>query len=418
MRYTTSMAVNFINEVSDVSSTLIKKDIIKKYYDSFKDEFISFLNDILSQNIKFGIDKKTLSDERVFSYSGKENESELSELISYLKNNNTSSSFAKEIAISFLASYRDDESYYGTIKNILLRTPRAGIDSKIVNTALGFIAVKQYQVQLASPFRGFQGVSIIEPKIDGVRCTIHMFSPENVVLTTRNGKQISGYDELELEIRKLLIDNPSRIGYVLDGEIISNNFDETMEGLFRKSSNKKCKYCAWDIIPIEEFDGLECKRKLSSRKETLELLFSEEHTQSQVISVIKHTFVDESNITEEHIKNVNLGYEGSIIKDINSFYEYKRSFAWQKMKDFHTDDFIVTEIQEGDGKYVGMLGALFIDVNGVSVKVGSGFTDQQRETIWNNPRYYIGKYIEVEYQEVTRDKSLRFPVFKRFRFDK
>ena len=56
--------------------------------------------------------------------------------------------------------------------------------------------------------------------------------------------------------------------------------------------------------------------------------------------------------------------------------------------------------------------------NGVQVQVGSGFSDELRDTIWADPDAFIGRIIEVRYQEVTPDGSLRIPTFVCFRNDR
>ena len=59
-----------------------------------------------------------------------------------------------------------------------------------------------------------------------------------------------------------------------------------------------------------------------------------------------------------------------------------------------------------------------VDYKGVDVQVGSGLTDDIRESVWNMPNAFVGRLIEVRYQEVTPDGSLRFPTFVCFRNDK
>ena len=63
-----------------------------------------------------------------------------------------------------------------------------------------------------------------------------------------------------------------------------------------------------------------------------------------------------------------------------------------------------------------------MDYKGNTVGVGSGFSDFDREYIWNNQDQYLGKIAEIQYFEVTKDKtgteSLRFPVWKHLRTDK
>ena len=69
-----------------------------------------------------------------------------------------------------------------------------------------------------------------------------------------------------------------------------------------------------------------------------------------------------------------------------------------------------------------------IEYNNVEFKdnivgVGSGFELSMRDEIWNNKDKYIGKIAKIQYFEVTKNQkddkeSLRFPVFKEWRFDK
>jgi DNA ligase-1 len=80
-------------------------------------------------------------------------------------------------------------------------------------------------------------------------------------------------------------------------------------------------------------------------------------------------------------------------------------------------------MENGTGKYENVLGNLICeDEEGNLVKVGSGFSDNQREEYWNERNELIGNIVEIQYQEVTKNKngtkSLRFPVFVRFRDDK
>ena len=88
----------------------------------------------------------------------------------------------------------------------------------------------------------------------------------------------------------------------------------------------------------------------------------------------------------------------------------------------NTVDLFVTNVFEGKGKYKGTLGGVVVEYKGQPVGVGSGFSDIQRKMIWEHPESIVGKLIEVQYFEESKDKngkpSLRFPVFKKIRLDK
>jgi DNA ligase-1 len=113
------------------------------------------------------------------------------------------------------------------------------------------------------------------------------------------------------------------------------------------------------------------------------------------------------------------GYEGLVIKNASSFYEYKRSKSWLKYKAMKEDDFIITGFIEGKGKYEGTLGAIQVESKDGIIKseVGTGFSDVQRDHIWENQEFFIDNLVKVKYQEVTKDFSLRFPSFIEIRND-
>lgn len=91
------------------------------------------------------------------------------------------------------------------------------------------------------------------------------------------------------------------------------------------------------------------------------------------------------------------GYEGLIID---------RKF---KVKDHETYDVEVIGIIPGKGKHSGKMGALLTPMG----KVGTGFTDKDREYDWK-----LGELIEVECMELTDKGKFRHPRFIRLRWDK
>ena len=83
----------------------------------------------------------------------------------------------------------------------------------------------------------------------------------------------------------------------------------------------------------------------------------------------------------------------------------------------------VADMLEGTGKYEDSLGALvciYTNKSGIQsyVGVGSGFTDAQRQHLWDNQEHFVGRRVEVEcFGESTNAQgytSLNCPIFKRF----
>jgi len=114
-----------------------------------------------------------------------------------------------------------------------------------------------------------------------------------------------------------------------------------------------------------------------------------------------------------------LGWEG-IMVNLDKPYVRKRTYYLLKVKKMNTIDLRVIKIIEGNGKYKNMLGKVIVLYKGNEVGVGSGFTDIQRKEVFNNQNKYIGKIIEIQYFEISKNsktnlESLRFPIFKMFR---
>ena len=109
------------------------------------------------------------------------------------------------------------------------------------------------------------------------------------------------------------------------------------------------------------------------------------------------------------------GWEGVVAKHNNvHYYPGKRLNDVIKIKRRPTADLICVDVEEGTGKYTGMIGSLVLqDSEGRIVKVGSGLDDWMRAM---KPDYFTGKIIEIEYEQIL-DTYIQ-PVFIRIRDDK
>ena len=112
-----------------------------------------------------------------------------------------------------------------------------------------------------------------------------------------------------------------------------------------------------------------------------------------------------------------------LVANLDAPYKRKRHNGILKVKEFYTMDLPIIGYTEGTGRLAGTLGALILDFKGHEVKVGSGFSNEQRSEFWHNKDNLIGVLCEVKYKEVSYDKStgaesLQFPVFVSLRKDK
>ena len=122
-----------------------------------------------------------------------------------------------------------------------------------------------------------------------------------------------------------------------------------------------------------------------------------------------------------HSNILDRGGEGVMINVASAPYECKRTANLLKVKEMYTMDLKIIGFEEGlvGTKFEGTLGAIVIDYKGYSVKVGSGYSEEDREFFWKNQNELLGRVIEVQYFEETQDAdgnlSLRFPVFVQLR---
>lgn len=113
------------------------------------------------------------------------------------------------------------------------------------------------------------------------------------------------------------------------------------------------------------------------------------------------------------------GGEGIIAKRVDALYSPgKRNADILKIKLEKTEEMLVVNMEEGEGKYTGTLGKLVVlDVHGVTHKV-SGMSDSERHDWWNTEEHILGKVVEVQFMQRLANGSLREGRFKAVRHDK
>jgi DNA ligase-1 len=252
---------------------------------------------------------------------------------------------------------------------------------------------------------------------------IARFENGTVKFFTRNGREKKGFVNIKNELMKQY---KNLEGYVLDGEAISKgNWNDTASAIqssvnFDEEKDKSIVYNIFDILTIEEFDNNECLHNLKDRRGLLlktvqqtdvvkiTEAWSLHGTQEEVIHYLHSKF--------EELRS--LGFEGLMIKDLKSTYNYKRDRSWLKYKGENTGDFLCVEVLEGKGKLKGTLGKIKVLLKDDLYCDVSGFTDEERDYYWKNPDTIVGYVVEIKYTERTKTDSLRNPRFVKVRYDK
>ena len=303
-----------------------------------------------------------------------------------------------------------------------------GVSEKTVNSVIPD-HIPTFNVSLAQKFeakRMNSGQVCIEPKLDGIRC-FAIVKNGNATLYARSGKLITNFnDTIGREL--------SSMGEgCYDGEIMGEDFTALMRQAYRKEKvdTTGTYFGVFDYLPLKEWltkeASMPCYERYNRLARRITGLPPDALSRgSKSLLVWRHVKLvdrhyikpDESQIKHYHDKFVADGYEGAMIKDASAPYKFGRGWEVMKYKAFHDVDLPIKRLLEGTGKHSGKLGSVVVCYKGVVVQVGSGFSDAYREQIWKDPDSYIGRTIEVRYQEETPDGSLRFPTFVCFRNDK
>jgi DNA ligase-1 len=443
------MSASWIRKLCESDSRLHKEDVIRQALEAATLGSTNAINFLTLTKIcynpyhTFGV--KQVPD--TMGITGAENPwDEYNDLLHYLGQRALTGNAARE-AIAELSEKFDSEEWNTFLAPVLRRDLRAGISDKTINKICKGtdFEVPIFGCQLATNSEGrpeMAGIKRLEPKLDGVRVVmmVRIVDIDTIHVTSysRNGKVFDNFGHIEQQIKEHVpifytLSREFQNGFILDGEVVGNSFQELMRQARRKENvqAEDSVFHIFDIVPINRFGEGIFKEPLSKRIVYLEKMRSAINHMPNV-ELLEHIDVD-LDTSEGHDKlnryakdMVNLGYEGIMIKDIHAFYVCKRSTDWMKWKPTITVDLTVVAIEQGTGRNSDRLGALVCegedDGKYITVNVGSGFSDEDRDSYWENQSSIIGRTAEVLCDAVTQNQdgsySLRFPRFVRFRDDK
>jgi DNA ligase-1 len=444
------MSASWVKKLNLSDSRLHKEDVIKQALEASvlgstnAINFLSFVKACYNPFITFGV--RQVPD--TVGITDTENPwEEFNELMLQLSQRRLTGHAARD-AIQSTAERFDSEEWNTFLAPVLRRDLRAGISDKTINK---ICKKTDYEIpifgcQLATNSEGrpeMKGIKRLEPKLDGVRVLLMVipsdFGDVTTICFSRNGKQFDNFGHIEEQVRENWIkiarghQNALINGFVLDGEVIGNTFQELMRQARRKDNvqAEDSVFNIFDIIPLDDFREGHWNAQLRKRIAILEHIRHVVDTMPNV-ELLPHIMVDLDTAAgkdqlERYAKdNVIAGFEGIMIKELEAPYICKRSTDWMKWKPIYDYDLTVVGVEEGTGKNVGRLGALVCegsdDGKYITVNVGSGFSDADRDNYWTNSNTIIGQTAVVIADAITQNQdgsySLRFPRFKCFRDDK
>lgn len=409
-----------IKKLESDNSRLFKEEVVKDNMNN--SDFVKGLKLALNPLITFGT-----RDVPVSTVDGGElSWSDFEILANKLKERHLTGHAARDAIIDTM-NLCDKDAWNYWYRRIILKDLKCGVSEKTVNK-IQKNTIPIFGCMLArdgsKDEKRMVGDVIIENKYDGVRC-IAIVQNNSATLYSRNGKVFPNFPHIEEALSKSHFNN-----MVFDGEIMSENFQALMKQVYRKSDvqTEDAYLALFDVVDLEEFNIGKSTLTTLERKEVLEnMIFTDCIKEVEWTRCNLDTDAGKKTFKQMNKEAINNGYEGLMVKPVNAFYECKRSPSWLKVKPIIEVTLTVVDVEEGQGKYEGTTGALVCegidDGVTIGVNVGSGLTDDVRESVWKDKENVIGQLVEIRADAITQaengEYSLRFPRFKTFRgFDK
>jgi ATP-dependent DNA ligase len=257
----------------------------------------------------------------------------------------------------------------------------------------------------------------VQPKLDGLRgmwLRNQLHSRDNARVknqVTRESDLVWDYDRLPHIYHELHGKFP---GFQLDGEMYAHGLSlQQINSIASVNSTKTHKDHL--LIKFHVFDVI------NPQPQNERFIFLDNFWEGCQHIVRVPTFIatDMDFLNSAHKWFQDQGYEGSMIRDFSAPYGYEQNCTNQenrwntllKRKDWLDVLCECVGIEEGEGKYTGLVGSLQLrlpdDLGSVIFTAGTGLTDEQRRRYSTNPP--IGCMVKIEFKCLTDGGNPREP---------
>lgn len=410
--------------IGKTQGTNAKKELLELGLKSeYSDDLKIVLNHLFNPMISTGISKTSWNSANTKILDKTEKFYSIEELVKFVQENNTGKKETVERIKSFANRFETGYEQL-LIYQIATKDINIGISTTTVSK---YIHIPKFEIMLGERLNeevDFNRNYILTKKLDGVNLTCFKRG-ESIAFFTRQGKQVDGLIELTEQYKEL----PDGVYF---GEALYSNEDEAKDRkeLYRlstgelnsKRENKKISHWIFDYQTLGEWDSENFVTPYSNTIHTLENIFLKNKLKN--IKMVPFVYQGTGKeIAFELLKRAKEdGWEGLVLRYSSSVYQKKRSSDFIKLKPFTEVDLRIVGFKEF--KHPNQLGAFICedDEHTIKCSVGSGFSKEQRYDFWKRKNEFLGKICEIQTMEITENKSgqksLRFPVFIRFRDDK
>jgi DNA ligase-1 len=413
----------FIEQMRGTSSALEKIEIIKGSsefihkilaytYNPYKQYYVTSKTCIKNSDLVDGVNMEYIDD--------------LNDAIFNMLDDLSNRVYTGHAAIATVNGFAKVEGCEELIYKIIDKDLGIRAGDSIINKAIPGL-IPAFKVALAKEYEGkcnWEDGWFASRKLDGVRCLAITDEDGSCRLYSRMGKELTTLDKV-----KEAIEATGIVNTVFDGEIclVDQNGNEDFQGIMKQLRRKDHQienpaYMIFDMLHKPVFEDKKGGEELESRLQKLRSFLTGRHIADDILRYTEQYQIADNEHLETWVELANdNNWEGVMLRK-NVAYEGKRTKNLVKVKQFHDAEYKVLDfdcddhevVRDGKSETIKMLAQVWIEHKGHRVKVGSGWSQEQRLQYMDGS--IVGKIITVQYfEETTNDKggiSLRFPTVK------
>lgn len=275
---------------------------------------------------------------------------------------------------------------------------------------------------------------LIETKLDGYRTYVVCKKGNYPEAMSGDGLPFTGVQRIINEICTMAR-SAGYDDFVLDGEFFRDSRAYTqsiMKTTLTQAEPGSIDYYVFALFSIQEWEAsfsgptnitnevLRTRvKKLVAEADCEFLKVTKAFNLSDIKSDRKAVLEEINLIMQETVAE---GNEGVVIKDLDAVYDRGKNqdsrAGWWKSKFFDFYDAIIIDIEEGTGKWKGMLGAFVVKYKEVVCRVAlsqdNSLTNEKRLEYWCERHNLIDKWIKVMAYGISKDGSFNHAKFVEF----
>jgi len=249
-----------------------------------------------------------------------------------------------------------------------------------------------------------------QPKLDGIRAMARYNNDNTISLLSRGrNNEFSFLEHIKNELKEFYL--YVLYDVIIDGELYNHDWKfEYLTSVVKTSKNKKNDN---KNVEYHMFDLMDKTKSYNERHKMLSESYEAyvKNNPETKLKLVEYDIVHNDEEVEEcHRKYFEDGYEGVMIRDLDSKYCNGRSNNILKYKTFIDEETEVIGVENAKGTEEGKAILKVKDERGNEFSIRMRASFEERVKWLKEPSLVIGKNVTIRYQELSTYNVPRFPV--------